>query len=272
MIALFIFIIACGNNSKEKKAIVDVSVLQNKSAQLGWKFDVEGPPYDDQELQEFALRVERAENLSLQPPQKIFGPVSSKNVLIYDQLFNVALIPNGSLWVGDGKQRHEIQITHDLYVMREELSQATYKKFTGRNPSAIQNLNSSVNQITWLKAVKFANSISERSGLERCYIINNDDVRWVRGYKCNGWRLPTEMEWDYVAQNSNPSEVKDMIGGMAEWTWDWFFLEDDPDDIRKLLPHERNTCRKKCCKIQHFYDSIPEERFDKVGVRYFRSK
>ena len=133
--------------TKENKVIVDISVLQNKSAQLGWTFDVAGPPYDEQELQEFALRVERAENLSLQPPQKIFGPVSSKNVRIYDQLFNVVLIPKGSLWVGEGKQRHEIQITHDLYVMREELSQATYKKFTGRNPSAIQNLNLSVSPL-----------------------------------------------------------------------------------------------------------------------------
>ena len=138
-----------------------------------------------------------------------------------------------------GQLRHEVIIEHNIYVMKKEVSQELYVKLMGRNPSAIKNPRNPATRIKWSEAIKLANVLSERSSLEPCYQIKKETVRWTGGYHCEGWRLPTETEWDYVAlqisqkqeDNANliKSKIVDLQGGVSEWTWDWFWLEGDDD-------------------------------------------
>lgn len=107
--------------------------------------------------------------------------------------------------------------------------------------------------VSWYEAVSFCNMLSMECGFEECYMLdhNGSNVIFIRS--ANGYRLPTDAEWQYACKagsegyrygeiediawyyenskgrihevgNKEPNNwgLYDMLGNTWEWCWDLY--------------------------------------------------
>ena len=105
--------------------------------------------------------------------------------------------PESEAWRSADETQHTVTVS-DFYMSKYELTQKEYEEITGNNPSNFKGDNLPVENISWLDAVTYCNARSEKEGLTPVYTINDQNVSWDRS--ANGYRLPTEAEWEYACR------------------------------------------------------------------------
>ncbi len=116
----------------------------------------------------------------------------------------LATVPGNTYKMGattgneDERPVHDVTISYDLEVSKYEITQRFYELVTGENPSLNISADYPVHNVSWLEAVSFCNMLSEKMGYSAKYKIEGQIVTVIDS--TNGWRLPTEAEWEYLCR------------------------------------------------------------------------
>lgn len=129
-------------------------------------------------------------------------------------------IPGGKFMMGEKDEAdaspHEVAIS--AFLMDANLvTQEQFQKVMGTNPSRWKGDKNPVEQLRWAEAAKFCNKRSETEGLQPCY-----DLPTLKcNFDANGYRLPTEAEWEYACRAGTTTAYffGDTPTRLGEYAW-----------------------------------------------------
>ncbi|MGW7368059.1 formylglycine-generating enzyme family protein [Streptomyces sp. NPDC054841] len=210
-------------------------------------------------------------------------------------------VPPGQVTLSDRRTQRNWPVELAPYRLSAfPVTQALHAQVTGRRPSTARGDQLPVEGVSWWDAVRFCNTLSQRDGFAPAYHLHADGEGIEWDASADGYRLPTEAEWEHACRagttgprygpldeiawcRGNSGErihevggkqpnawgFYDMLGNVWEWCWDIY----DPEvygTYRVLRGggwfDEHWSCRASVRRRSH-----PTFQVDDVGFRIARS-
>ena len=120
--------------------------------------------------------------------------------------------PTGESCRDTDEDSHNVKLSRAFEISNIEVTQAQFSARMGYNPSTYSCSNCPVETVAWHAAAAYCNALSTEAGLPSCYSCSSQTVnkmlKWScdndksyaksKIYKCPGFRLPTEAEFEYA--------------------------------------------------------------------------
>jgi formylglycine-generating enzyme required for sulfatase activity len=174
-------------------------------------------------------------------------------------------IPAGQFAMGDNQgaidTKPEHQVKLDTFLMdNSEVTQEVYQRVMGTNPSRRKNPSNPVEQVTWSAAAKFCNARSLLEGRHPCYDTNT----WACDFSADGYRLPTEAEWEYACRAGDSARSSFENNPEALRQIAWF------DGNSQTKPHPVGQRRPNAWGLYDMVGNVWEWCNDFYGVKYYK--
>ncbi len=173
----------------------------------------------------------------------------------FSQAPEMVFIEGGDFYMGndysgelDEKPEHKVTLD-DFYMSKYEVTFEMFDNFCsvtgfskpqdgghgrGKNP---------VINVSWEGAIKYCNWLSTKFGYDKVYDLQIDSSGMtIKGvnWEANGFRLPTEAEWEYVAKGGSKSQGFAYAGSNdpTEVAWYTENSENNPHEVGSKKPNE----------------------------------
>ncbi|NRB78668.1 MAG: SUMF1/EgtB/PvdO family nonheme iron enzyme [Saccharospirillaceae bacterium] len=181
------------------------------------------------------------------------------------------------------------------------ITQTQYLQVTSKTPSTFTGDNKPVESVSWFDAIMFCNTLSQIENLQPCYLIQPESQNITLIELTNGYRLPTDAQWEYACRaNSNAVQYADindiafyeknskntthdvalkapndfglfdMLGNVWEWCWDLY----DPQvyGSYRIFRGGGFSDQSRGCLASNRRRSHPTFKVDDLGFRVAKMK
>ncbi|MDF9761563.1 formylglycine-generating enzyme required for sulfatase activity [Peribacillus simplex] len=210
-------------------------------------------------------------------------------------------IPGGEIELRDDRIKSKWKADIRPFLLaRYPVTIDLYYAISNKPPNSIDGDLKPVVGISWNDAISFCNQLSHKAGLRECYSISKNGENINCDWEVDGYRLPSEAEWQYACKagttgyrygeidkiawyngNSggkihevgrkepNSWGLHDMLGNVWEWCWDLY--DEQVYGAYRIFrggswAEEARGCGASCRRRSH-----PTFCIDDLGFRLARS-